>query len=145
MQELLTILVIDDDAIIRTLLQNTLTGRGFKVLTAASGRDGMDIAKAEEIDVILLDWMMPEMDGMEVLAELKRNSNTMHIPVFMLTCKEDSKDIDLAVSKGAVDYIVKPFNTYEVPNIVQKFLEKIHHGTHTRKHGFLGRIFTRHN
>jgi len=145
MHEPITILVIDDDAVIRTLLQNTLTGRGFKVFTASNSYDGLDIAKTQEIDVILLDWLMPEMDGMEVLQELKRNSNTMHIPVFMLTCKEDSRDIDLAVRKGAVDYIVKPFNTYEVPEMVQKYLEKFHHGIHTRKHGFLGRIFSHHN
>jgi DNA-binding response OmpR family regulator len=87
--------------------------------------------------------MMPEMDGMEVLVELKRNSDTMHIPVFMLTGKDDSKDIDLAISKGAVDYIVKPFNTYQVSEMVQKYLEKTHHGTHTGKQGFLGKIFSR--
>jgi DNA-binding response OmpR family regulator len=142
MQKSITVLVIDDDTMIRSLLQNALAGKGFKVFTAAGGLDGLDIAKAEEIDVILLDWMMPEMDGMEVLAELKRNSNTMHIPVFMLTGKEDSKDIELAISKGAVDYIVKPFKSYEVPDMVQKYLEKAHCGTHTGKQGFLGKIFS---
>ena len=142
MQELITVLIIDDDATIRTLLEGTLARKGFKVFCASSGHDGLDIVKTEEIDVIMLDWMMPEMDGMEVLAELKRNSNTMHIPVFMLTGKEDSKDIDLAISKGAVDYIVKPFNTYQVPEMVQKYLEKTHHSTHTGKRGFLGKIFS---
>lgn len=141
----ITVLVIDDDTMIRTLLQNALTQKGFKVFSAANGYDGIDIAKAEEIDVILLDWMMPEMDGMEVLAELKRNTDTMHIPVLMLTSKDDSKDIDLAIAKGAIDYIIKPFNPYEVPEMVQKHLEKIHHGTHTHKHGFLGKIFAHHN
>ena len=143
MQEPTKILVIDDDATIRTLLESTLARKGFKVFCASNGHDGLDIVKTEEIDAILLDWMMPEMDGMEVLVELKRNSDTMHIPVFMLTGKDDSKDIDLAISKGAVDYIVKPFNTYQVPEMVQKYLEKAHRGTHTGKHGFLGKIFAR--
>ncbi len=145
MQESMAVLVIDDDAVIRTLLQSALAGKGFKVFTASNGYDGIDIAKTEEIDVILLDWIMPEMDGMQVLEELKRNSDTMHTPVFMLTCKDGCKDIDFAISKGAVDYIIKPFNTYEVPEMVQQYLEKIHHGKHANKHGFLGRIFTHHN
>jgi DNA-binding response OmpR family regulator len=84
------------------------------------------------------------MDGIEVLTELKRNGKTMHIPVFMLTSKEDSKDIDLAIGKGAVDYIVKPFNTYEVPKMVQKYLEQIHHRPQGSKQGFLSKIFSRH-
>ncbi|MGB8226717.1 MAG: response regulator [Sedimentisphaerales bacterium] len=144
MLESIKVLVIDDDAMIRSLLQNALAGKGFKVFTAASGLDGLDIAKSEEIDIILLDWMMPEMDGMETLEELKHNSDTMHIPVLMLTSKDDSKDIDFAINKGAIDYIVKPFNAYEVPEMVQKHLEKIHHGTHAQKQGFFGKIFARH-
>ncbi|MFA5291571.1 MAG: response regulator [Phycisphaerae bacterium] len=144
MQEPTHILVIDDDATIRLLLQNALVKKGFKVFSAANGRDGIDLAKSEEIDIVLLDWMMPEMDGMEVLVELKRNTETMHIPVLMLTCKDDSKDIDLAISRGAIDYIVKPFNTYEVPDIVQKHLEKIHHGEHTRKQGFFSKLLSHH-
>ncbi len=133
-----TVLVIDDDMVIRTLLKSSLTKKGFNVFCASNGRQGLEIAKNEQIDVILLDWMMPEMDGMEVLAGLKRDSNTMYIPVFMLTCKEDSRDIDLAVKKGAIDYIVKPFNTYEVPEMVQKYLEA-HSG---KKQGFFSKIFS---
>jgi DNA-binding response OmpR family regulator len=144
MKESITVLVIDDDAMIRSLLQNALASKGFKVFTAGSGLDGLDIAKAQEIDIILLDWMMPEMDGMETLEELKRNSDTMYIPVLMLTSKDDSKDIDFAINKGAIDYIVKPFNAYEVPEIVQKHLEKIHHSTQTSKQGFLSKLFSHH-
>jgi DNA-binding response OmpR family regulator len=144
MQESITVLVIDDNTMIRKLIESTLTSKGFKVFCAADGLDGLDIAKAEDIDIILLDWMMPEMDGIEVLSELKRDTETMHIPVFMLTGKEDSKDIDLAIGKGAVDYIVKPFNIFQVPDMVHKYLEKYHHGVHphTQKHGFFGKLFS---
>jgi DNA-binding response OmpR family regulator len=142
MQEPIKVLVIDDDVTIRTLLEGTLVHKGFKVFSVSNGYDGLDIAKTEGIDVILLDWVMPEMDGMEVLVELKRNSDTMHIPVFMLTGRDDSKDIDLAIGKGAVDYIVKPFNSYEVPEMVQKYLEKFPRTSHTNKHGFFGKIFS---
>ena len=142
MDNLIKILVIDDDTMIRTLLQNALSNKGFEVFSAASGLDGLDLAKTKDIDVILLDWMMPEMDGMEVLEGLKRNGETMHIPVFMLTSKEDSKDIDLAIRKGAVDYIVKPFKAYEVPDMVLKHLENIH-GKRAGKQGFFSKMFSR--
>lgn len=144
MQKDITVLVIDDDITIRTLLKSTLSNKGFKVFCASSGSDGLKIAKTEEIDVVLLDWMMPEMDGMEVLSEFKRDSNTMYIPVIMLTCKEDSRDIDLAITKGAVDYIVKPFNTFQVPEIVQKHLDKIHGNSGSGKQGFFSKLFSTH-
>ncbi|MDD5134636.1 MAG: response regulator [Phycisphaerae bacterium] len=141
MHKAIKVLVIDDDAMIRKLLESTLSRKGFKVFAAENGLDGIDLAKTENIDVVLLDWMMPEMDGMEVLAELKRNKDTMHIPVFMLTSKEDSKDIDLATSRGAIDYIIKPFNTFEVPEIVQRYLEKVSLA-HAEKQGFFSKIFS---
>jgi DNA-binding response OmpR family regulator len=144
MQKVISVLIIDDDATIRMLLETSMSKKGFKVFSASNGLDGLDIAKSEEIDVILLDWMMPEMDGMEVLTELKRDSNTMYIPVFMLTSKEDSRDIELATNKGAVDYIVKPFNAYLVPDMVQKHLETVHHGSSGRKGGFFGKLFSSH-
>lgn len=142
MQKAISVLVIDDDATIRTLLENAMCKKGFNIFCASNGPDGLDIARSEEIDVILLDWMMPEIDGMEVLTELKRDSNTMYIPVIMLTSKEDSKDIELATNKGAVDYIVKPFNAFLVPEMVQKHLEIIHHSSSGHKSGFLGKLFS---
>ncbi len=143
MQKSISILIVDDDATIRMLLETAFTKKGFKVLSASNGRQGLEIAKSEEIDVILLDWMMPEMDGIEVLTELKHNSNTMYIPVFMLTSKENSGDIEYAIGKGAADYIVKPFNAFIVPEMVQKHLEKVHHDTKAGKQGFFSKIFSR--
>ena len=142
MHDNITVLVIDDDVTIRTLLESTLFRKGFNVLSAEGGTEGLEIAAREHVDVILLDWMMPEMDGMEVLAELKRNSETMFIPVFMLTSKEDPKDIDLAISKGVVDYIIKPFNIYEVPEMVSNHIEKIHAGVSSGKEGFFHKLFS---
>ncbi len=142
MQKAISVLVIDDDATIRTLLETSMSKKGFKVFCASNGRDGLDIARSEEIDVVLLDWMMPEMDGIEVLTELKRDSNTMYIPVFMLTSKEDAQDIDLATNKGAIDYIVKPFNAFLIPEMVQKHLETLHHGSAGHKGGFFGKLFS---
>ncbi|OQA00651.1 MAG: Alkaline phosphatase synthesis transcriptional regulatory protein PhoP [Planctomycetes bacterium ADurb.Bin401] len=140
MQDKVTILVIDDDITIRTLLNSTLSNKGFNVKSTSRGAEGLKIARSELVDVILLDWLMPEMDGMEVLTELKRDSKTMYIPVVMLTCKEDSKDIDLAITKGAVDYIVKPFNAFQIPDMVQKHLEKIN--GKSGKKGFISKLFS---
>jgi DNA-binding response OmpR family regulator len=144
MQKIITILVIDDDITIRTLLQSTLTHKGFNVISAASGRQGLEITKTQDIDIILLDWMMPEMDGIQVLAELKRDINTEDIPVIMLTSKEQTGDIELANSKGAVDFIIKPFKLYEVPEIVQKHLEKVNKNSLGKKAGFFNKIFSNH-
>jgi DNA-binding response OmpR family regulator len=144
MQKTITILVIDDDITIRTLLQSTLTNKGFKVISAENGHQGLEIAKTQDIDMILLDWMMPEMDGIEVLTELKHDGDTEDIPVIMLTSKEKTGDVELANSKGAIDYIIKPFKLFEVSEMVQKHLEKINHNLLSRKSGFFGKIFSKH-
>ena len=144
MQKTITILVIDDDITIRTLLQSTLTNKGFKVISAEDGHKGLELAKTQDIDLILLDWMMPEMDGIEVLTELKRDGDTEDIPVIMLTSKEKTGDVELANSKGVVDYIIKPFKLFEVSEMVQKHLEKINHSLLSRKSGFFGKIFSKH-
>jgi DNA-binding response OmpR family regulator len=144
MQKTITILVIDDDITIRTLLQSTLTNKGFKIIAAENGHQGLEIAKTQDIDLILLDWMMPEMDGIEVLTELKHDGDTEDIPVIMLTSKEKSGDVELANSKGAIDYIIKPFKLHEVSEMVQKHIEKINHSLLSRKSGFFGKIFSKH-
>jgi DNA-binding response OmpR family regulator len=144
MQKTITILVIDDDITIRTLLKSTLTNKGFNVISAEDGHKGLELAKTEDIDIILLDWMMPEMDGIEVLTELKRDGDTEDIPVIMLTSKEKTGDVELANSKGAIDYIIKPFKLFEVSEMVQKNIEKIGHRSHGRKSGFFSNIFSKH-
>jgi DNA-binding response OmpR family regulator len=144
MQKTITILVVDDDITIRTLLQSTLTTKGFKVISADNGHQGLELAKTQDIDLILLDWMMPEMDGIEVLTELKHDSDTEDIPVIMLTSKEKTGDVELANSKGAIDYIIKPFKLFEVSEMVQKHLENINHSSHRGKSGFFGSIFSKH-
>jgi DNA-binding response OmpR family regulator len=144
MQKTITILVIDDDITIRTLLGSTLTNKGFNVISAENGHKGLELAKAQDIDIILLDWMMPEMDGIEVLTELKHDGDTEDIPVIMLTSKEKGGDVELANSKGAIDYIIKPFKLHEVSEMVQKHIDKISHNSHGRKSGFFGSIFSKH-
>lgn len=144
MQKTVTVLVIDDHVVIRTLLQDALTNKGFRVLFASTGSEGLKLAKTQDVDIILLDWIMPEMDGIEVLTELKNDSDTRHIPVIMLTSRGNACDIEHAAGKGAVDYIVKPFKPYEVIEMVQKHLGEALCNTDVGNTGFFSKIFGRH-
>jgi len=105
------ILVIEDDDAIRDVVRFTLESNGFKdVLTAADGESGLKIALREHPALILLDLMLPEMDGLEVCRRLKRDESAQEIPIVMLTAKGEENDIVLGLELGAVDYITKPFS-----------------------------------
>lgn len=109
-----TILIVDDEESLRKLLKSALSEKGYKVLTAFDGIEGYDMAQKFSPDLILLDIMMPEIDGYEVLERLKNNIKTTHIPVIFLTAKVDDEDRVKGLEAGAVDYIIKPFYIREV-------------------------------
>jgi two-component system phosphate regulon response regulator PhoB len=124
MSEQISILVIDDEEHIRTVIEYNLKLDGFEVHLAGDGRSGLELARRKRPDVILLDWMMPVMDGLGVLAELKRDQRTEHIPVFMLTAKGMLSDVNQAFDAGVDDYITKPFDPIQLGKIIRKKLEK---------------------
>ncbi len=103
-----TVLVTDDDEDLRLLCQMHLEIAGFRVVQAANGREALDVVASERPDLILLDLMMPVMDGWECLTELKSNGSS-DIPVFVLTGKNQQSDQDKAFSLGASAFIAKPF------------------------------------
>ena len=105
-----TVLVVEDEDHIRTVVKYNLEREGFDVYLAEDGSIGLELARRVEPDIILLDWMMPEMDGLEVLTEFKRDEATAGIPVFMMTAKGMAADIEKARQLGADDYITKPFD-----------------------------------
>lgn len=105
------ILVIDDDPSVTSVLKRGLSYEGFSVQTAASGQEGLSVARDMEPDLIILDVMMPGMDGIEVLKRL-RAADT-RLPVIMLTAKDAPADQVAGLDSGADDYVVKPF-TFEV-------------------------------
>jgi DNA-binding response OmpR family regulator len=109
-----SILVVDDDPLIRTLVEHKLRLRGFEVVSAESGEAGLKQVAAKRPDLIVLDAMMPELDGFEVLRRLKQDSATAAIPVIMLTARKQESDIVSALSSGARDYLVKPFMPEEL-------------------------------
>ena len=124
MGENIIVLVVEDEAHIRRVLEYNLKLDGFEVFLAEDGAAGLHLAGEKIPDVILLDWLMPEMNGLQVLAELKNNSDTKHIPVFMLTAKGMLSDVTQAIEMGAYDYITKPFNPMQLGKTIREKLEK---------------------
>lgn len=118
MSEWVPILVIDDDELVQKALKRSLKLYGFKVFPAKDGQTGLTLAQQKRPAFILLDWTMPEMDGLEVLAELKHDRKTEDIPVFMLTGRDIIADLDLAFEIGADDYITKPLDLMDLGKTV---------------------------
>jgi len=105
-----TILIVDDHSPSRLILSFDLQKGGFKTLTADRGKKGIEIANTESPDLILLDAMMPGIDGFETCRRLKANKTTQHIPVIMLTAKREKKDIEEGREAGVRAYVVKPYH-----------------------------------
>ena len=142
MKKDLSILIIDDERMVREILYRVLSQSGHDTHTAEDGLSGLEIAQSRKLDLILLDWMMPGMDGMEVISRLKQDEKTRHIKVFMLTAKDQKCDIDKAFSLGINDYIVKPFNALEVAKMVEdKFTKAKDAGAGGKKFS-LARLFS---
>ncbi len=124
MSEQITVLVVEDEVHIRRVLEYNLKLDGFEVYLAEDGATGLKLAGEKSPDVILLDWLMPEMSGLAVLTELSSNSATEHIPVFMLTAKGMLNDVTQAFEIGADDYITKPFDPMQLGKTIREKLEK---------------------
>lgn len=118
-------LVVDDDRLLLRLVELNLMKLGIDVRLAASGREALQIANEVKPDVILLDIMMPVMDGYEVMRQLRSSRETRDIPVVMLTAKTGQHDQERCRELGAVAYITKPFKLEELRGTVAKIL-KIH-------------------
>lgn len=124
MSKWIPVLVIDDDELVRIELKRALQLYGFKVYLAKDGPTGLKLAQKKTPALILLDWMMPEMDGLEVLSDLKHNKNTKHIPVFMLTDKGMIGNVNDAFETGDDDYIIKPLDLTNLGKTVRAKWEK---------------------
>lgn len=109
-----TILIVEDEKDIIKMLEYNLKKEGFKTLSAHSGEDALDLAHGEHPDLIILDLMLPGMDGLEVCKALKRESKTASIPVIMLTAKSQESDKVVGLELGADDYVTKPFSPREL-------------------------------
>jgi DNA-binding response OmpR family regulator len=109
MNRKITVLIIDDEEDIRRILAYELKLVGFNVYSASNGQAGLKIATEKKPDVILLDWVMPKMNGLTVLSKIRHDERTKDIIVLMLTAKNMMDDVETALANGADDYIPKPF------------------------------------
>jgi DNA-binding response OmpR family regulator len=119
------VLVIDDEAPIRLLCRVNLEAEGMEVLEAADGPSGLATARAEIPDVILLDVMMPGLDGWRVAEELLDDERTQGIPIVFLTARAELRDRARGIDLGGVDYVTKPFNPVELAPLVRSLLERV--------------------
>jgi two-component system alkaline phosphatase synthesis response regulator PhoP len=122
------VLVIDDEAPIRLLCRVNLEAEGMEVLEAADGPKGLDQAREQQPDVILLDVMMPGLDGWRVAEELLVDDRTRDIPIIFLTARAEFRDRAKGLDIGGVDYVTKPFNPLELAPLVDSLLERISRG-----------------
>ena len=122
------VLVIDDEGPIRLLCRVNLEAAGMEISEAEDGLSGVEAARAEQPDVILLDVMMPGMDGWEVFGELLKDERTAKIPIVFLTARAELRDQARGLELGGVDYVTKPFNPLHLAPLVNDLLERVERG-----------------
>jgi DNA-binding response OmpR family regulator len=123
-----SVLVIDDEAPIRLLCRVNLEAEGMEVLEASDGPTGLEKARNDEPDVILLDVMMPGLDGWQVAEELLENDRTMGIPIVFLTARAEVRDRARGIDLGGIDYVTKPFNPVELAPLVRELIDRVDRG-----------------
>ena len=123
-----TVLVIDDEEPIRLLCRVNLVAEGIEVLEAADGPSGLEQAREHRPDVVLLDVMMPGLDGWRVAERLLEDEHTRGIPIIFLTARAEFRDRARGLDIGGVDYVTKPFNPLELATLVRELLQRIDRG-----------------
>lgn len=120
-----TVLLVEDESAQREMLAYNLEAEGFDVITADNGEDGLILVYENEPDLIVLDWMMPQLSGIEVCRRLKSNAKTRQIPVIMLSARADEVDRVHGLETGADDYVAKPYSVIELMARVKAHLRRI--------------------
>ncbi|MFH0924228.1 MAG: response regulator [bacterium] len=116
------VLLVDDEPDFIETVDFFLKGSGFEVIIASNGKEALEKVQKERPDIILMDNMMPEMDGLEACRLIKADSSLKSIPIIMLTAKGQKQDVKDALEAGANNYIVKPFNLPELVERIKKHL-----------------------
>jgi DNA-binding response OmpR family regulator len=122
------VLVVDDEAPIRLLCRVNLEAEGMEVLEAADGPSGLDAARRERPDVVLLDVMMPGLDGWRVAEELLEDPDTRGIPIVFLTARAELRDRARGLDLGGLDYVTKPFNPVELAPLIREVIARVEGG-----------------
>lgn len=119
-----TILIADDEVALRFLLTETLSDEGYTVVEATDGREALDHLKSQSFDLVILDYMMPEMTGIEVCAWMRSSDNpNQQSPVILLTAKAQEKDRERANDVGVSRYMIKPFSPLQLLDVIAELLE----------------------
>ena len=118
------ILIVDDERNIVEALKYNLEKEGFRILIAFDGAEALKLAGREAIDAIVLDWMLPEIDGLEVCRLLRQEDRTKPIPILMLTVKSEETDKVLGLEMGVDDYMTKPFSQRELIARIRSLLRR---------------------
>ena len=120
--------MVDDEAPIRLLCRVNLEAEGMEVIEAADGPSGLERARADAPDVILLDVMMPGLDGWQVAEELIDGETTSAIPIVFLTARAEARDRARGLDLGGIDYVTKPFNPVELAPLVRELIGRVQRG-----------------
>ena len=118
------VLIADDEANVRELCRVVLEGEGFEVIEAKDATQAIALTREHQPDLVLLDWMMPGVDGMEALRVLKSSATTRDIPVVMLTALDGLAEITVATYSGADGYVTKPFEVDDLLSLVHRFVDR---------------------
>jgi DNA-binding response OmpR family regulator len=129
------VLVIDDEAPIRLLCRVNLEAEGMSVIEAGDGPGGLELARAEQPEVILLDVMMPGLDGWRVAERLLDDPVTRDIPIVFLTARADIRDRARGIDLGGLDYVTKPFNPVELASLVRTVVGAVERGERKQLRG----------
>lgn len=116
------VLIVDDESFNVEVLEQALDGTDYRVITAANGQEAWAKIQSEQPDLVLLDLMMPVMDGFAVLAKVKEDPMLRDIPIIIVSAENDSKSVVRGIKQGAEDYLTKPVNTTQFAQKVREYL-----------------------
>jgi CheY-like chemotaxis protein len=119
-----TVLVVDDNDMNRDVLSRRLQREGYVVSTVENGKRALEVLGLEKYDIVLLDIMMPDMDGFETLKRIRGNDKLKTLPVIMLTSLNEMDDVKKCVGLGANDYVLKPYNIEDLKSRIEKHMVK---------------------
>ena len=118
------LLVVDDNRMNRIKMTRALNSRGYKISEASGGQEAMEMLRSREFHLVLLDLLMPELNGFQVLEQMMSDRFLASIPVIMVSAVDEQEDVEKCLALGAVDYIGKPFNAETMNNRIRTILEK---------------------
>jgi two-component system phosphate regulon response regulator PhoB len=120
-----TILIVEDEKSIATLVQYNLETEGYQVILSENGEDGFHQIKKNAPDLVLLDWMLPDLSGIDICKQIKKDPKLKTIPIIMMTAKSEEEDKIRGFETGADDYVTKPFSTKELILRIQALLKRV--------------------